>query len=367
MHLKYLKKIIFFIFISLNLELISMDQCPNYFKLSDINRNYTDKDLIGEGANKKVYKVFSSNSIRPLALVIYKSGEYTNNSFQKELFFLKNPECKHANIITLYDFDEKKKEFLMECGVAGNFRYFIRNCRNQRLKKNKIEKATTLSKKIHYLITILSVIVFLHDKNIILRDLKPDNLIFVRGALKLIDLESLIEIPRDKTYVKDGLFLTTIPYVDPAIYGSKLSDENGICYYSCYLENDIYSIAMLIFYVIYENDFFYKFVEKKVLESKDPEFLSEEKDLVKSVKNILEDFSKIKIIMKKYLLDKDERLNLNKIDFFYNGLEDTSVKDKINNLIEKCWGFILDRPSAKEILAELIEIKKIVDDKINKN
>ncbi|MBU4269551.1 protein kinase [Candidatus Dependentiae bacterium] len=343
-----------------------MDQCTNCFKLDDINRNYTDKDLIGEGANKKVYKVFSSDSIRSLALVVYKPGKYTNIFFENELFFLNNSEYKHPNIITLYDFDEVKKEFLMECGGTGNLRYFIRNCRNKRIQRNKVEKATTLSKKIDYLITILSIIVFLHDKNIILRDLKPDNLIFVRGVLKLIDLESLIIIPKDKTYVKDGSFSMTIPYVDPAIYGSKLSDENGICYYACYLENDIYSIATLIFYVIYENDFFYKFVENKVLESKDPEFLSEEKDLVKSVKNILEDFNKIKKIMKKYLLNQGERLNLNEIDFFYKGLEDLSVKDRINNLIEKCWGFILDRPSAKEILAELIEIKKIVDDKIKK-
>jgi serine/threonine protein kinase len=255
-------------------------------------------------------------------------------------------------------------ELLMELGGPINLHEYVRMRRHERLNKKKNEGCVILSEKLEIIIAVLSIVKFLHKKRVILRDLKVDNFIFVDGCLKLVDLESLIKIPQGQDFVEDTKFLMTLPYVDPAIYGFIKKNENISDKHCCYIENDIYSVAMLIFYLIYEINFFGKFVEKTILKSSDIEYFDDKNKLNDSIKEILFDFKKSMQILKTNLLQNDERLNLNEMDFFYIGLDNLKVKERINDLIEKCWGFIFDRPNINEILDEIIEIKKIVDEQI---
>ena len=336
-------------------NLSCMEQQNLEFKIENVN--FESMKLIGVGGSKKVYRVnLLSDPNKYAALAIFdkdkKNEQQIALELNRELYFFDT--YKHENIITLYDFSVKDKMLLFEYGFDNLYR-FISNLR----KKRKCEKCTSehhvlLLCKLQILIDLLSAVVFLHKKNIIYRDLKPENIVFVgindKFKTMLIDPGSFVEIPEGKNFITDSKFAISIGYVDPNIYKNMNKNEDRKHDIDCYLKNDIYSIAMIIFFVIYEHDFFkfFLYTKKTQTENYIEIFLNNSKTWLD--------------VTTEFLLNKKERLDLKTIRFLYKKV-DTEIRNKIDDLICKCWDTEFEnRPTAQNILDELIKIKKMVDE-----
>lgn len=307
--------------------------------------DFKSKKLIGSGTYKDVYKVpFKNDKNKFVALLKAKEGK--EKTFDKEIEFYK--KYSHPNIMTVYHLNNKKHEIIAEYG-PNTLKKWIDS---QRLiGKDELYSLEHLLKKLDILIEILNVVVYLHQNNIIHCDLKPENILVDENeSAKIIDFGSSQIIPQGSSFVKGDSTGGTMGFLDISLYGLIGKDENSKKFVCKSLGNDIYSISMIIFYVIYEKEYLRLF--KK--------YLTEEEH--KSV----EDKDDLKYYMKKYLLLEKWKLNLEKIIFLYQSFH-KSIKIKINNLIKKTSGFIFDRPSALEVLKELNNIRDSVQQNIDDN
>lgn len=140
-------------------------------------------EKIGEGQFKKVYRAYDYDLGREVAWNIITLGELSNEDIEnveKEISILKR--LKHERILSYISgwFDDSKKEviFITEIFSGGSLRQYLNRLGHPRIRAIK-----------QWVCEILSGIKYLHEKNIIHRDIKCDN-IFINndGHIKIGDL-----------------------------------------------------------------------------------------------------------------------------------------------------------------------------------
>ena len=103
----------------------------------------------------------------------------------------------------------------------------------------------SLKQKLLILIQILYVFQYLHQKQLIYRDLKPNNLIFdFNNRIVLIDFDRMIDI-NEESYTHDF----NLQFADPKMMSDGFS-----------FKNDVYSIGQMISYILNNNIF--KFINE---------------------------------------------------------------------------------------------------------
>lgn len=133
---------------------------------------YQDKELIGEGGVKKVYKAYDTIVDRYIALAELKQA---NTEIKREAFLREaqlTAQLDHPNIISIYDIaDDSASEpwFSMELKPGLNM-------------KDWIEKQTDPIKArlpfLSHFLKVCDAIDYAHSKNILHLDLKPENIQF---------------------------------------------------------------------------------------------------------------------------------------------------------------------------------------------
>ena len=132
---------------------------------------YSDKLLIGEGAQKKVYKVYDHSCSRPVAMAVLKSA-----TVQEEAQFLREGRLtallEHPNIMPVYEngqTDDGEFYFTMKL-VNGETLQTILD------KSSRGEKDCPLMNKVGIFLKVCEALAYAHSMGIIHRDLKPENI-----------------------------------------------------------------------------------------------------------------------------------------------------------------------------------------------
>ena len=152
-------------------------------KSSPVGDDYEIMGVLGEGSYGQVKKVMHKRFKLERAMKIIKKSSVDQEEREemlKEVSILKSID--HPNIIKIYDLYED-----------DSFLYFvIEYCSGGELF-DRIQKISTFSEKqaAKYIKQLLSAIAYLHNRNIVHRDLKAENLLFENESenanLKLID------------------------------------------------------------------------------------------------------------------------------------------------------------------------------------
>jgi serine/threonine-protein kinase len=145
---------------------------------------------------------------------------------------------KHPNIATIYDFA------LGEDGTAYLVMEFIDGVTLGEILKSRGSVGLALSLEIAH--QTLLALGYLHRKNVIHRDIAPDNLMLTydeegNSQIKMIDLGIAKVLDRRVEMTSTGVFLGKVRYASPEQYGSLLPGEiiDG--------RSDLYSLGLVLY------------------------------------------------------------------------------------------------------------------------
>ena len=190
---------------------------------------YDIEERIGRGGMASVYRARQHTFDRDVALKVLKPDLSEDESFcqrfvQESLIVAK---LHHSNIVQVYDVGEFQNNFYiaMEYLHGGDL--------NSRLKQGLAIRET-----INIIKQSASALDFAHRKNIIHRDIKPDNIMFREdGAAVITDFGIAKEVDSDMNLTQTGLIVGTPKYMAPEqIRGGSPTPQA-----------DIYSLGILLF------------------------------------------------------------------------------------------------------------------------
>jgi serine/threonine protein kinase len=211
---------------------------------SEFSKFYILGELVGIGTTSKVYKVIpkrggkAMTDCQPLACKIIDKRGLTNDIDYDDVDPLLEQLCReveilrrihHENIVTFYDYTETKdKLFIITERLDGGelFEYILNNGPlNEEFACRMLHG-------------VFSAVAYLHERGVVHRDIKAENLIFCKDSsgqdsLKLIDFGFSTVLRHQMT----GSFMGTGGYIAPEIRQNK-SYSNSV---------DSWSLGVLVY------------------------------------------------------------------------------------------------------------------------
>lgn len=190
---------------------------------------YDIKERIGRGGMASVYRARQHTFDRDVALKVLKPDLSEDESFcqrfvQESLIVAK---LHHSHIVQVYDVGEFQNKFFiaMEYLHGGDL-------------NTRLNKGISVNETIEIIRQAASALDFAHQKGIIHRDIKPDNIMFREdGAAVLTDFGIAKELDSDINLTQTGLIVGTPKYMAPEQIRGDKADAKA----------DIYSLGILLF------------------------------------------------------------------------------------------------------------------------
>lgn len=191
---------------------------------------YEVQEIIGVGGMSVVYKAYDNVDDRTVAIKILKD-EFLNNEEFKRRF--KNESkaialLSHKNIVKVYDvnFGESLQYIVMEYIDGITLKEYI----------NKIG-AITWNDALYFMTQILRAVQHAHDKGIVHRDIKPQNIILLsNGDIKVTDF-GIARFSRSETKTLTEQAIGSVHYIAPEQAKGEFTDEKA----------DIYSLGVVLY------------------------------------------------------------------------------------------------------------------------
>lgn len=195
-----------------------------------LDGRYEIKELIGVGGMANVYKAYDSIEERTVAVKILRDEFLTNEEFLRRF---KNESkaisvLSHQNIVKIHDvsFSDKVHSIVMEYIDGITLKEYIEQ-----------QKVLNWKETVHFTIQILRALQHAHDKGIIHRDIKPQNIMLLQdGMIKVTDF-GIARFTRSETRTITDKAIGSVHYISPEqAYGKPVDGRS-----------DIYSVGIMLY------------------------------------------------------------------------------------------------------------------------
>ncbi|PKC15822.1 hypothetical protein RhiirA5_407728 [Rhizophagus irregularis] len=204
-----------------------------YYKYSD----FTNIQQIGKGSYGNVIRVNWKNSNRLFAIKSFNNDKQTLKEVVKELKLHRSVD-DHGNIIRLYGitkiedtiYQMNKYSLILEYANNGTLNTYL----NEHFNKLDWNEKCLLA------LQLASAVEFLHEKDIIHRDLHPNNILVHEKNIKLADFglsKKIAEVSSDASKI-----FGVIPYIDPESFNNQHN-------YKLNKKSDVYSVGVLLWQI----------------------------------------------------------------------------------------------------------------------
>ena len=170
-----------------------------------IIENYTLHEIIGEGAYGKVYRAINKNDNKEYAVKVIEVRRFKENK--------KLEECtvNEINILTNIEKHEHIIKYIDMLKTPNNF-YFVYEFCNGGTLEGRLRKEKCLPEREALMVfkQLIDAFQVLNKYNIMHRDLKPDNIFFSNGVVKLGDFgfcKSLEKANMTKTMLGSPIYM----------------------------------------------------------------------------------------------------------------------------------------------------------------
>lgn len=195
-----------------------------------LDGRYEITELIGVGGMAEVYKGVDVMDHKDVAIKILKKEYAENEDFLRRF----RNESKaiavlsHPNIVKIYDvgFSDKIQYIVMEYIDGITLKEYIEE-----------EKVLTWKDTVHFVIQILRALQHAHDKGIVHRDIKPQNIMmFTDGTIKVMDF-GIAKFAREEGKTATDQAIGSVHYISPEQASGDVTDA----------KSDIYSVGAMMY------------------------------------------------------------------------------------------------------------------------
>ena len=195
-----------------------------------LDGRYEIKEIIGVGGMANVYKAYDSIDDRAVAVKILRDEHMENDELLRRF----RNESKaiavlsHPNIVKVYDvsFNEDIQYIVMEHIDGITLKEYIEQ-----------QKVLRWKEAVHFTVQILRALQHAHDKGIVHRDIKPQNIMLLEdGTIKVADF-GIARFARASQHTVTDKAIGSVHYISPEQAKGELSDE----------KSDIYSVGVMLY------------------------------------------------------------------------------------------------------------------------
>ncbi|MBE6818801.1 MAG: Stk1 family PASTA domain-containing Ser/Thr kinase [Ruminococcaceae bacterium] len=198
-----------------------------------IDGRYEIQEVIGVGGMAVVYKAYDTIDDRIVAVKILKEEYLANEEFRRKF---KNESkaiaiLNHPNIVKVYDvsFGERIQYIVMEYVDGITLKEYINE-----------QGIIGWKEAVHFEMQILQALQHAHDKGIIHRDIKPQNIILLQdGSIKVADF-GIARFARSETKTMTNGAIGSVHYISPEQAKGDYTDERA----------DLYSAGVVLYEMI---------------------------------------------------------------------------------------------------------------------
>lgn len=195
-----------------------------------LDGRYEIQDVIGVGGMAVVYKAYDSIDDRIVAVKILKDEYLANEEFRRRF---KNESkaiavMSHKNIVKVFD-----------VSFGDRLQYIVMEYIEGITLKEYIEQQGVLDWKeaLFFIIQILKALQHAHDKGIVHRDVKPQNIMLLEnGTIKVTDF-GIARFSHGETRTMTEKAIGSVHYISPEQAKGELTDEKA----------DIYSVGVVLY------------------------------------------------------------------------------------------------------------------------
>ncbi|MBR5539952.1 MAG: Stk1 family PASTA domain-containing Ser/Thr kinase [Clostridia bacterium] len=197
-----------------------------------LDGRYEIKEIIGVGGMAHVYKAYDNIDNRIVAVKILKEEYLQNEEFTRRF---KNESkaiaiLSHPNIVKVYDvsFGDRMQYIVMEYIDGITLKEYIEGQAEFKWKE-----------AVHFTVQILRALQHAHDKGIVHRDIKPQNIMLLPdGTIKVADFGIARFSRQDiRTTRSSDKAIGSVHYISPEQARGEITDEKA----------DIYSVGVMLY------------------------------------------------------------------------------------------------------------------------
>lgn len=195
-----------------------------------LDGRYEIEEVIGVGGMAVVYKAYDSIDDRTVAVKILKDEYLANEEFRRRF---KNESkaiavLSHQNIVKVYDvsFGDRLQYIVMEYIEGITLKEYIG-------QRGVLDWNETL----YFIIQVLRALQHAHDKGIVHRDIKPQNIMLLEnGTIKVADF-GIARFNHGETKTISEKAIGSVHYMSPEQAKGEATDEKA----------DIYSVGVMLY------------------------------------------------------------------------------------------------------------------------